>query len=179
MDTGLQRIDVKLLLAASADFDLDAFLVIFDRWRQRKEHPSDWVDLADYAHMPSGPGILIAGKRDTFSVNLNPPGPGLLTSTRRGLEGDLAARFRAAFDRARALNAAVLAEPEFPASLAPDDGAWEVCVNDRLRFPNDDASDRRIRPALAAALGADPAALLRHADPGGRLGYSVRLEANR
>ena len=170
----LQRIDVKLLLDTPAAPNLDAFLVIFDRWRQRKDHPCDWVDLADYAHMPTGPGILIAGKRDTFSINLNPPGPGLLTSTRRGLAGTLEDRFREAFRRAAELNAAVLVEPEFPSVFLPCTGVWEVFLNDRLQFPNTEESDRLVRPALAAALGVDPLAVRRHADRGGRLGYSVR-----
>ncbi len=177
MDQSLQRIDVKLLLEAGQDPDLDPFLVIFDRWRQKGDHPSDWVDLADYAHMPGGPGILIAGKRDTFSINLNPPGPGLLTSIRRGLSGTLEDRFREAFRRAGQLNAAVLAEPEFPGRFRVLEGAWEVFLNDRLQFPNSDESDRAVRPALAAA--APAASVSRHRDPSGRLGYSLRPAPSR
>jgi hypothetical protein len=177
MDDYLQRVDVKQLLDSPRNPDLDPFLVIFNRWRKQTDHPSDWVDLADYAHMPSGPGILIAGKRDTFAVNLNPPGPGLLTSVRGGLEGSLADRFREAFRRAREFNAAVVAEPEFPREFQVINHAWEVFVNDRLRFPNTDQADRQVRPALAAALGIAPELLTRHADPGGRLGYSVRLDS--
>lgn len=174
MQHGLQRVDFKLLLETPPDPDIDVFLVIFDRWRKREGHAADWVDLADYAHMPTGPGILIAGKRETFAINLNPPGPGLLTSVRGGLTGNLEDRFREAYRRARALNAEALAEPEFPAEFRPMEGAWEVFVNDRLGFPNTSESDRRVRPALAAALDRAPESLLRHADPNGRLGYSLR-----
>ena len=175
MAIDLQRIDVKLLLNAPSEPDLDPFLVIFDRWRKVADHPSDWVDLADYAHMPAGPGILIAGKRDTYSVNLNPPGPGLLTSVRHGLSGALAERFREAFRRASELNSAVLAEPEFPREMAPIDGAWEIFANDRLLCPNTNEMDSAVRPELAAALEVDPATLRRHSDPVGRLGYSLRI----
>lgn len=174
MQPDLQRIDVKLLLDCPPDPDLDQFLVIFDRWRKADDHPADWVDLADYAHMPGGPGILIAGKRDTFSVNLNPPGPGLLTSVRRGLEGSLEDRFREALRRAREFNAAVLAEPEFPAEFSVREGAWEIYVNDRLGFPNTDPTDWLVRPAVAAALGVVPESLTRDLDSRNRLGYSAR-----
>ena len=175
MDDSLQRIDVKLLLDAPPDPDLDPFLVIFHRWRQRSDHPADWVDLADYAHMPRGPGILIAGKRDTYSVNLNPPGPGLLTSVRKGLEGSVEDRFREAFRRARDLNSELLAEPEFPREFRIREGAWEVFLNDRLGFPNSDQADRIVRPGLAAALRVAPGSLERHPIRHGRLGYSVRI----
>ncbi len=178
MDDTLQRIDVKQLLAAPPEPDLDPFLVIFDRWRQQSENPADWVDLADYAHMPTGPGILIAGKRDTFSLNLNPPGPGLLTSVRAGLEGTLRDRFRESLRRARALNAAILSEPEFPSAFRVLEGAWEIFVNDRLRYPNSAESDSHIRPALAGALGVGVEALARHSDSRGRLGYSIRLDGS-
>lgn len=174
MEEFLQRVDVKQMLDSPRDPDLDPFLIIFDRWRKQQDHSADWVDLADYAHMPAGPGILIAGKRDTFSINLNPPGPGLLTSVRRGLEGSMEDRFREALRRARELNAAIVAEPEFPRELRIIEHAWEVFVNDRLRFPNTDEADRHVRPALAAALGLEPGLLSRHAAPDGRLGYSVR-----
>ncbi len=138
-------------------------------------HPCDWVDLADYAHMAQGPGILIAGKRDRYAVNLNPPGPGLLTSTQRGLSGSLRERFAEALRRARELNAALASEPEFPADFKTREGCWEIFVNDRLGFPNDDAADALIRPAAAAAFGAAAERLARHADPLGRLGYSLRI----
>lgn len=174
MQPDLQRIDVKLLLDCPPDPDLDQFLVIFDRWRKADDHPADWVDLADYAHMPGGPGILIAGKRDTFSVNLNPPGPGLLTSVRSGLEGSLEDRFREALRRAREFNAAVMAEPEFPAEFSVREGAWEIYVNDRLGFPNTDPTDRLVRPAVAAALGVAPESLTRDLDSRNRLGYSAK-----
>ena len=174
MQSNLQRIDVKLLLDCPPDPDLDQFLVIFDRWRKADDHPADWVDLADYAHMPGGPGILIAGKRDTFSVNLNPPGPGLLTSVRSGLEGSLEDRFREALRRAREFNAAVMAEPEFPAEFSVREGAWEIYVNDRLGFPNTDLTDRLVRPAVAAVLGVAPELLTRDLDSRNRLGYSAK-----
>lgn len=175
MKHDLQRIDVKLLLDTPAQPDIDVFLVIFDRWRQRKDHPCDWVDLADYAHMPSGPGILIAGKRDRFSIDLNPPGPGLLTSTRAGLEGTLEDRMREAFRRARELNRNVLSEPEFPADFSVSADGWVIHINDRLAFPDSGASDALVRPALASALGADPDAIIRHRTRSGRLGYTARI----
>ena len=158
MIDALQRIDVKQLLDAPANPDLDAFLLIFDRWRQRDDHPSDWVDLADYAHMPKGPGILIAGKRDTFSVNLNPPGPGLMTSVRKGLEGTLEDRFREAFRRARELNAAILAEPEFPGAFTVRRGGLPLRPPARPQFgperpgcPPGSCRCARYRPGSACA----------------------------
>ena len=174
MAPDLQRIDVKLLLDVPSSPDLDQFLVIFDRWRKDEGHPADWVDLADYAHLASGPGILIAGKRDTFAVNLNPPGPGLLTSVRGGLEGSLEDRFREALRRAREFNTAVMAEPEFPAEFAVREGAWEIYLNDRLGYPNTDQMDRMVRPAVASALGIAPESLMREPDSRNRLGYSAR-----
>ena len=178
MAGGLQRIDIKLLIETTDDINLDPFLVIFNRWRQQKDHPADWVDLADYAHMRSGPGILIAGKRDTFAIDLNPPGPGLLTSTRAGLSGDLTERFRTAKRRAQEFNEAVLSEPEFPASMNPQGAEWVVFLNDRLNFPNNDETDEKVRPALAAALEISPDSLVRSGNELSRLSFLVNLTDN-
>ncbi len=62
---------------APPDFQLDPFLAIFGRWRQDKTHPAEWVDLADYAHMAEGPGILLAGHQGNFVVDRARPGLGL------------------------------------------------------------------------------------------------------
>ena len=94
---------------------------------------------------------------------------------RRGLEGNLENRFHEAFRRARELNSAVLAEPDFPGDFRVIEGAWEVFLNDRLRFPNSDESDWIVRRGLATALGVSPASLARHSVSHDRLGYSVRL----
>ena len=74
----LQRIDLKALVDAPRDVNLDPLLAIFSRWRNDKDHPARWVDLADYAHMSRGAGIVIVGKQGIFGMTRFEPALGLL-----------------------------------------------------------------------------------------------------
>ena len=152
MGIGLQRIHLKLLAEAPADFSLDPFLAIFARQRQDAGSPEDWVDLADYAHMPKGAGMLLAGQRANFSIDLGDPGPGFLYAGKSGHEGSIEQRVLETFRRCLALVEPLLAEPEYPPALQPAWGSWELVINDRLEAPNTDETDTALRPGIESAL---------------------------
>lgn len=178
MEKDLQRIELKMLVDGPAQPDLDWLLAVFDRWRKQDDAPSEWVDLADYAHMPKGPGVMMAGKRENFGVNLIDPGPGVFFTGKKDYAGSTADRFVEAFRRCLTLAGTLLAEPEYPAALPPKTGDWLVVVNDRLDFPNNAEVDAEIRPGLEAALGRifgeGAFTLTRDEDPSHRLGYRLR-----
>jgi hypothetical protein len=181
MANDLQRIDLKVLLDGPARPKLDPLLTAFDRWRQEKDAPSDWVDLADYAHMQHGPAVMMAGKREHISIDTNEPGPGILVQTRKDLSGSVEERFAEAFRRHLALAVRLTNEPEWPADLSVRGGDWIIAINDRLGFPNTDASDQALRDGLAGLLGRlfpDGYALERDTNPQKRVTYRLRAESN-
>ena len=149
MEKDLQRIDVKVLARAPEPAPLDPILTVFDRWRKEEDAPSDWIDLADYAHMPQGPGVMMAGKREHFAVDTNEPGVGILDADSQGAgrdrRGALCGGVPPAFDvRRRRL----MGEAEWPAAIEVDGGRWVIAVNDRLQFPNNDATDAELKAGL-------------------------------
>lgn len=146
----LQKINVKLFFDASGPIDLDPFLAIFARWREQADHPAGWVDLADYAHVDRGPGILLIGRQGNLSADLGDPGPGILYANKQDLGGDLRERIRTSFVRGLSLIERLLAEPEFPQALTPRTDFWGLTFNDRLEVPNGDETDRLLRPAVRA-----------------------------
>ena len=148
----LQRIDLKALVDAPRDANLDALLGIFGRWRNDKDDPARWIDLADYAHMSRGAGILLVGKQGMFGMTRFDPALGLLYSGRAGYEGSCERRVLESFRRHLALTTALLGEPDYPAELKTLSGTWELSVNDRLDFPNNEETDRALRPCIEAAL---------------------------
>jgi hypothetical protein len=181
MANDLQRIDLKVLLDGPARPKVDPLLTAFDRWRQETSAPSDWIDLADYAHMQHGPAVMMAGKREHISIDTNQPGPGILVQTRKDLAGSIEERFAEAFRRHLALSVRLTGEPEWPSELAVNGGEWIIAINDRLNFPNNDASDQALREGLIALLDnlfTDGYNLGRDADPQHRLSYRLRAEGN-
>lgn len=181
MANELQRIDLKVMLDGPERPQVDSLLTAFDRWRQEKDAPSDWVDLADYAHMQHGPAVMMAGKREHIAIDTNEPGPGILVQTRKDLSGSIEERFAEAFRRHLALSTRLTNEPEWPSALEVRGGEWIVSINDRLGFPNTDASDEALRAPLTALLDKvflSGYTLERESDPQQRLSYTVRAEGN-
>lgn len=170
-----------MLADAPTDFRLDAFLAIFGRWRQNKDHPAEWVDLADYAHMAEGPGILIAGHQGNFVVDSARPGLGLFYGGKKDFEGSNDERIIEAFRRCLSLTKALVAEPTYPAEMKLKPEAWELFINDRLQFPNNTETDAALRPAIKAALtklfGEGAFTIEQDTDPQRRYAFSIRASA--
>ena len=183
MANDLQRIDWKVLVDTPEKYSADPILTVFERWRQETDAPEDWVDLADYAHMQRGPKVMMAGKRDHFSLDTNVPGPGLLLQTRKGLTGSVEERFVEAMKRHLKLSVRLTGEPEWPGDLIPQGAHWSVAINDRLGFPNDDATEAALKSGLTAALdrifGVEGYTLTRDADPQRRYGYAIQAKTAR
>jgi len=110
------------------------------------------IDVADYAHVPQGPGVVLIGHQSDYYLDVADNRPGLLYSRKRGFEGDFQAGIDDAFRRA--LNACQLLEEE--SSLGLQFATNEVLfrVQDRLVAPNDDATYDAYKPALEQAVSA-------------------------
>ena len=177
----LQRINVKLFTDAGEKITLTPFLDIFARWREDAAHPSRWIDLADYAHVVKGPGVMMIGKQGNLGLDLADPGPGILYANKQDLEGTTEDRLMETFRRCLSLTAALSSEPEYPKDLSPRPGFWELSFNDRLETPNTDETDRQLRPAIEATIGrlfgADQT-LIREADPKRRYGFVIHAEGD-
>jgi len=176
----LQRIQIKIAADALSDVSLDAFLKIFGRWRTEKEHPAEWVDLADYAHMAAGPGIVLIGRRSSISFDLTPPGPGILYVARKGLTGSHAERIASAFAAGLKLTERLIGEKEFPGNIRLRPDAIEVRFLDRLQTPNNQETDSELRPALRqvldALLGPNAYQLSPQIGSGQACGFSITLK---
>lgn len=173
----LQKIGVKILADAPAALRLDPILAIFGRWRADTSYPAEWVDLADYAHMAGGAGIVLVGKAANFSFDMGGAGPGILYVTKKGLHGALEDRLCTALRNGFELTAALVAEPEFPLDVHLRSGSLDLSFNDRLETPNVESTDRLLRPVVARVLdgllGPDAYELKRQPDPGKLYGFSI------
>lgn len=176
----LQKVNVKLFTNAPERVNLDPFLGIFARWREERGHPAGWIDLADYAHLERGPGILLIGRQGNLGADLAEPGPGLLYANKQDLDGTFEERIRQVFERAIRLMGPLTGEPDYPADLEPRPGFWELALNDRLECPNTEATDRALRPGIEAVveqLFGTGTTLIRGTDPARRYLFTLHSEA--
>lgn len=172
----LQKIDVKMALDAPERYDWDRLLAVFGRWRL--DPNEEILDLADYLHVPGGPGCLLVSHRWHFGADFANGTPGLFLSTRKGLRGELADRFAGAIRILLEKGRQLLAEPELEGAISLRTGELELVVNDRMLVPDPIAGDELVRPAISRALdrlyGSDEWNAERDDRAGVRLGYRVR-----
>jgi hypothetical protein len=138
----LKHVNVKIFAESPdiADLDLGGAIPVFHRWIQESVCEELLIDVADYRHVPAGPGVLLVGHEANYSLDLSFSRLGLLYN-RKAWDGgspqdNLLQSFRSALAACQRLEQ----EPEFQGKLKFSGGDCEVLLNDRLLAPNTEAT---------------------------------------
>ncbi len=173
---GLQRIGVKVFLTETPS--LDEMIPLFHRWIQNSAVEGLLIDVADYSHVPDGPGVLLVGHEGNYALDMSGGRPGVLYYRKQPVEGDLAQRLRSVC--ATALRAADLLERDEAVAAAIRGDEMQIFANDRLAAPNDAATESAFQPVLDGLLdqlfAGSQRALCRNQDPGERFNMDVKVE---
>ena len=141
---------MKLFLDDDASVDHEALIRTFHGWIRDKVIDDELaIDVADYGHVPDGPGIVLIGHHSDYYVDEAAPKGGLIFSRKRGGPEGTEASIADAFTRA--LKAAKTLEADDTLKLGFGAATIQVKAMDRLNAPNDDAGWAAIEPALASA----------------------------
>ena len=82
------KFQVKLYTRAG-EIELEKLVPVFHEWIRVKKIPDELlIDVADYAHVPQGPGVVLIGHQSDYYLDVADKRPGLLYSRKRGFEGD-------------------------------------------------------------------------------------------
>ena len=174
-----QRITTKFFVAPdpTAPVDLEPFIGLFHRFTQEGVLEGLLIDVADYAHVPEGPGVLLIGHEVDYGIDLNGGRAGLLTVRKRYGELGVADVLRDTLRRALGAVAAI----EVAASLRFDTSAVSVQIFDRLEAPNTDAAFEAARvevETIAFALYGDGFEMQREQADDPRRALSLRLASS-
>ena len=174
------RLSIKIPATQPIPRDaLHPFIGVFHRFIQEAVVPGLLIDVADYAHVPDGPGVMLIGHDVDYGIDLTGGRTGLLTVRKRAGETELAALFRDTLAKALAAARAIEADPTVSVRFAVD--AIEIAFPDRLAAPNTaDAFElvsKELQPIARAVFGST--ARFEHAagsDPRGML--TLRLSGD-
>lgn len=156
------RLMVKVSLDTPDPLDLEPVIDVFHGWIQRDAVEGLLIDVADYRHVPAGPGVMLIGHERDYGVDLGDGVAGMVCVEKRGGgEPSLDAQLRAAAGRARAAADLLVAAAALD-GWSVREGELVVRVLDRLLAPAGDEGARTIAPAVQDAarglLGADAVA---------------------
>ena len=151
-----KRISLKLFATRPIPREeLHRFIGVFHGFIQRASVPGLLIDVADYAHVPDGPGVMLIGRDVDYGIDLARGRTGLLTVSKHGDDASLEALFRDTLAKARAAASALEADEHAAIRFAP--GELEIAFPDRLAAPNTAAAfelaSKELLPAARAELG--------------------------
>jgi hypothetical protein len=143
-----QRIAIKLFASPdpTAPVDLEPFTPLFHEFIQKASVPGLLVDVADYAHVPNGPGIILIGHDVDYGIDSVGGLAGLLVVRKRYGVAALAGIVRDTLSMALACAKAI--EDDGRTGLHFDAAATELQILDRLEAPNDEATFDLLRSDL-------------------------------
>ena len=152
-----QRIAIKLYATRPIPREeLHPFIGVFHRFIQGASVPGLLIDVADYAHVPDGPGVILIGHEVDYGIDLVGGRTGLLTTRKRAGDLELSALFRDALGKELATARALEADADVAVRFAVD--AIEVSFPDRLAAPNTaiafDRACKELEPIARAVFGA-------------------------
>ena len=156
---GLVKLDLKVLARAESTAEAEEFIPVFHRWITERVLPELLIDVADYSHVPGGPGVLLIGHDAQYGYDQSRGEPGLLYSRRRETSrelkgvGSLHERLRSLLACAFRACDLIEAEPQLEGRVAFDRHRLELRVNDRL-VPQDEDTSAELKSAFERALAA-------------------------
>jgi hypothetical protein len=153
--------------AAAKATPAEALIPVFHRWIKDRVLPELTIDVANYGHVPDGPGVVLIGHGTDYFMDEGEGRLGLLHNRKRSgpAEGE-----RLSDLARRALYAATLLEkdPALAGKLSFATNELLFRINDRLAAPNTDATFAAVKgelEALGKQLFAAPFEMLREGGP--------------
>ena len=147
----IHKLSIKLF--ATHDVSHDRIVPVFHRWIQQKSFPNHLlVDVADYAHVPEGPGTLLVSHEANIHFDRDGGKPGVLYIRKQpagdNFEQNLLATLRGA------LTAAAMLQDDQTVKAKFDTKRLQFRIHDRLNGPNKPATFEAVKSDLERVLGA-------------------------
>ncbi len=147
-----ERISVKFFVDEGEAAEPAALIPLFHRWIRERRLPGLPIDVADYKHVPDGPGVLLMGHEADYAWDGRYNRTGLLYKHKREWPGDsFQDRLNHALDRANQAIALLQEAPELPGVNFHSD-ELEIAFPDRLNVPNTPETLAELREELTAVL---------------------------
>lgn len=171
----LQHVNVKIFVDGDLPVDPEQFINVFHSWTAEQSREELLIDVADYRHVPAGPGVVLVGHEADYAMDHAGRRWGLLYNRKVTTDGSNEDRFAQAF-RAAA-SACLRLEDELP-RLKFNRQEFQLLINDRALAPNVpetfEACRGEIASFLRTLLGHGDAVLTAEPDPRRRFGVMVQ-----
>jgi hypothetical protein len=137
----LQCVNVKLFVEkAAGQVDLEPLIPLFHNWIQEQVFDELLIDVADYRHVPAGPGVMLIGHQADYSVDNKDDRLGVRYNRKARLEGSNQERLAQAARSALKACQKLEADQRLQGGLRFNGREIELFINDRALAPNSEAT---------------------------------------
>ncbi len=148
----LQNYCIKFFATSGDDLADETYIEIFQDWIRKQELDEILIDIADYRHVPEGPGMMLVCHELNYSMDRSEGPLGLMAQRKRPHGDSLENRLRLTLKSCAAFMS-LLEKDERATGLQFDAGSFVFLSNDRLRLPNTDDAFGQIAPILEKVAG--------------------------
>ena len=145
----LQHIAFKIFVDGELTADWEQFINVFHTWVAAQSMPEMMIDVADYRHVPNGPGVVMTGHEADYYMDNTGGEPGLRFVRKTMSDGSNEDRIKAAFNAASSACARLESELD---GVKFSRTNFELTINDRAFAPNNDATRDFLKKELPALL---------------------------
>ena len=176
----LQRFAIKVYLEDPSKLDPKALIPVFHRWIQERAIPDHLlIDVADYSHVPHGPGVMLMTREGHFSLDNSDQRLGLMYTRKQPSEGSFGERFQAVLRATLQARQLLAQESDLSGGLVFKNDEFVLVANDRLQAPNTTESfetlSSKLGRFLPGLLGGEPAIVHVKSQPRERLALSITV----
>jgi len=177
---GFYKVCVKVYASeAKVEDDAALFVPIFHEWIRDGAFDMVMLDVADYAHAPDSPGIVLVCHEVSFSMDRSDGRLGLLAQRRTPVDGTPEDAVARTLGHTLEVAKKLEADPRVSKVLKLDVSKVRVESNDRLRLPNSDTGYAAFAPVVTEGVrrltGSGPVVSRIANDPRDRLAVEARI----
>lgn len=132
----IQHVSVKLIVDNPQAVDTAAIIPLFHSWIQGQSAGELLLDVADYRHVPAGPGVILIGYEANYSMDNSDGRLGVRYSRKTPLAGSNQDRLLEATRAALATCRRFETDPQLNGTIRFNGHDLEITLNDRLLAPN-------------------------------------------
>jgi len=148
----LHKIGIRVLAEETGAVALQEFIPVFHAWIQGRLLDGLLIDVADYSHVPDGPGILLVAHDGNYAYDETGGRRGLVYYSKQALPGALPERLAAVCHKALAACALIESNDVFKGRVRFHGHRLEIFANDRLLAPNTEQTFDALRSPVEALL---------------------------
>jgi hypothetical protein len=166
-----ERLQLKMYLEPNEHFELEAVIPVFHRFIRDQVIKELMIDVVDYSHVPSGPGVVLIGHAADYYLGELDGRLGLVYSRKRAAP-EASARLEDALRRV--VNVARLLEQESTLKLRFRSNDLSLRLTDGLHAPADEPTLQSEVQSLFARVYGGTATVVRLVELKGPLGVSIK-----